>query len=78
MWNEWYGLDSFHDTYGGIEGREKEFGTAWRKGVVSNHHFSRTKRCIVGIHKFAKENKMHEFEAIAVLEDSFSESKSSI
>ena len=78
VWDKWYGLDSFHDIYRGIGGREKQFGTYWRKGVVSNHHFSRTKRCINGITQFAKKNKMKESEAIAILEDSFKESKSSV
>ena len=39
VWDEWYGLVSFYDINGCIEGREKSFEIAWRKGVVSNHHF---------------------------------------
>ena len=78
VWNEWYGLDSFYDIYGGIKGREKTFGTAWRKGVVTNHHFSRTKRSIGGIRQFCRDNKLDPKEAIALLEDTFIESKFSI
>ena len=78
VYNEWYGLDSFYDVYGGIDGREKQFGTSWRKNTVSNHHFSRTKRCIIGITQFASENKMSHLEAVATLEESFKGCKCSV
>lgn len=75
VWNEWYGLDSFTDS---IKGREKQFGKYWWKGIVSDHLFSRTKRRISGIHRYADEHQMNEFEAIANLEDLFNECKSSV
>ena len=78
VYNKWYGLDSFYDIYGGIEGREKQFGTSWRKDTVSNHHFSRTKKCIIGINQFAKQNNISALEAVGILEETFSKCKFSI
>ena len=31
MWNEWYGFDLFSDCFGGIDGRNKQHGSTWRK-----------------------------------------------
>ena len=45
---------------------------------MSNHYFSRTKRCIIGINQFAKENKMSQIEVVGTLEEIFIESKCSI
>jgi len=78
VYNEWYGLDSFYDIYGGIDGREKRFGTSWRKHTVSSHLFSRTKRCIIGINQFARENNMTPMESVATLEETFAECNFSI
>jgi hypothetical protein len=50
LWNEWNRLDEFEDEYGGICGREKQFGSKWRNcGKVYCQHFSRTKRVIKAI-----------------------------
>ena len=78
VYNKWYRLDLFYDVYRGIKGREKQFGTSWKKNTVSNHHFSRTKRCIIGISQFAKENKMSQIEAVVTLEETFIECKYSV
>ena len=56
-------------------GEKNQYGTFWRKNTVSNHHFSRTKRCIIGISQFARENKMSQIEAVVTLEETFIECK---
>ena len=60
--NETRGNININDT------REKQIGMSWRKITVNNHHFSRTKRCIIGINQFTKENKVTQMEAVETLE----------
>jgi len=52
---EWYGKGCFEDEFGGIEGREKAFKGKWRK-KVPGAHFSRTRRVVVGLEKYAADN----------------------
>jgi Transcriptional activator of glycolytic enzymes len=74
LWNEWHGLDDFADEFGGVLGREKQFGSKWRnKGKVNHQHFSRTKRIIQAIDYKCERDKMRPLEVIEEWEKQFSE-----
>lgn len=69
--DEWNGLEKFEDPHGGFEGRETRIGSHWRKHLVSNHQFSRTKRVVAGIRRQATESDISECEAVATCEEEF-------
>ena len=77
MWNEWHGLSDFHDPLGGINGRNKEFGTKWRKHLQPLQ-YSRTARVIDAIVKYATDNEVPWGNAIEALEPTFQECKGSV
>jgi len=77
LWNEWHGLDRFCDGYGGIKGRDKKYKAKWRKHL-DNQHYSRTKRCVLGIETYAAQHKIKEEEALVVLQDVCVEEKFSV
>ena len=78
LWDEWYGINAFHDQEGGVAGRDKKYGKKWRKGVVSPHHYSRTSRTIAGIANHATSHQIKEEESVALLEAAFLEAKCSV
>lgn len=71
LWNEWHGLDQFADEYGGVKGKEEQFGSKWRKGIVNPQHFSRTKRVIAAIYVKAESENVRPMEVVASWEEIF-------
>jgi hypothetical protein len=71
LYDEWIGEGDFHDGYGGIEGRNKEFGSRWRKHLTA-YVYSRTERTIKGIRAYAQcHNNMDPHEACRQLQEIF-------
>ena len=64
MWNEWYGFDLFSDCFGGIDGRNKQHGSTWRKHLNASA-YSRSSQLIKGINAFALEHHLRPEEVIA-------------
>lgn len=77
VWNEWFGLDKYEDDFGGIEGRNKKFGSKWRKHLQQSS-YSRNCRLIKGISDYAKEQNCQPEEVIAEWEPLFVSCKSSV
>ena len=78
LWDEWFGLDAYHDGFGGVIGRENRFGSEWRKKMVHSQHFSRTKRVISGIQSYAIQYGISDEAAIERLESTYEEFKCSL
>lgn len=74
LYDEWHGIDAFHDELGGVKGRNETFGKSWRKDAgVDAAHYSRTARAIQAIECFTKEQGFQsELEAVATLEPMYS------
>lgn len=53
LWDEWHGVGKYQDDYGGIEGRNKQFGKRWRSHFDASH-YSRNKRIVEGIEAYAQ------------------------
>ncbi|MGL5915852.1 MAG: hypothetical protein ACRCZG_06290 [Culicoidibacterales bacterium] len=70
MYAEWVGEGDFHDEFGGIEGRNKKFGSQWRKHFPA-HTYSRTERTIKGIRAYANENNMSAYDACECLQHQY-------
>jgi hypothetical protein len=74
MWNEWYGLDHFSDVFGGIDGRNKQHGSTWRKHLNASA-YSRLSQLNKGINAFALEHHLRPEAVIAEWEPLFISSK---
>jgi hypothetical protein len=48
LYQEWYGIGVHKDSLGGVAGRDRRFGTRWRKDI-NRQHYSRVKRIVVTI-----------------------------
>jgi Transcriptional activator of glycolytic enzymes len=48
VWNQWYGIDQHGDVYGGISGRNDQFGAKWRKHL-DKQQYSRINRIIKAV-----------------------------
>jgi hypothetical protein len=68
VWREWNGIDEFADEYGGIKGRNKCYGSKWRKHL-NKQQYSRHNRIIKGIENYAKLKKVSDVEAVTQLND---------
>ena len=77
LWDAWYGVNSNHCAYGGVEGRNKKFGAKWRKHIPPAH-YSRCCRTIKAIQKFALEKHQRNEDAIETLESMFHECSYSV
>jgi hypothetical protein len=57
LWDEWYGIGSFIDEYGGIEGRNNVHGTKWRtkRDVTFQSRYSTNRRIVIGIAQHANQ-----------------------
>ena len=80
MYDEWYGLGNFFDTYGGVEGREVLFGkhkAKWRRHL-DNNHFSRTARLVKAVVAFAQSRNISHYQACEQLDPHYQESKQSL
>ena len=71
MHNEWHGLSEFDDGHGGVSGRDKKCGSKWRKKIIDNNQYSRTKRIVLSIEKIAEEKEVPVHEAIELLQPLF-------
>ena len=80
MHDEWFGVGSFLDKHGGVEGRERHFGkhkAKWRRHL-DNQHFSRTKRLVQAIVEYATSNDVSKEQACDELETHYQNSKRSL
>jgi Transcriptional activator of glycolytic enzymes len=66
-YDEWVGAGDFEDGFGGIEGRNKKYGSKWRKHL-NVQHYSRTCRVVKAIRAFAEEQRMDTHDACATLQ----------
>ena len=77
LYDEWFGGGEFAtDHHGGIEGRNKEFGTKWRKHL-NQMQYSRAMRCVKAIQKYAEEQHMDDFDACVTLQTKYEACKCS-
>jgi hypothetical protein len=67
LWEEWHGVGTYYDAFGGIKGRDEKLGSKWRKHLNAQHH-SRTKRVVEAIEKHSERFDSVE-TAIGFLED---------
>jgi hypothetical protein len=75
VWNEWYGRDLFSDCLGGIDGRNKQHGSTWKKHLNASA-YSRSSQLIKGFNAlFALEHHLRPEEVIAEWEPLFVSSK---
>lgn len=69
LWNEWHGSEALFDKYGGVDGRNKKYGAAWRRHL-NKTQYSRNKQIVSGIMASAKrlecypEHLMDEWQSI--------------
>jgi len=70
MWDEWHGIGKFHDSYGGIQGRENVHKSKWRKHINSAF-FCRTKQCIFAIKVYADEKEIEIKAALELLQKEY-------
>lgn len=78
LWDEWYGTGKFADELGGIEGRNKTYGSKWRKHFKDKQLYSRTSRVVQAIKALSKQEHTHELETIANLEEMFKRNNRSV
>ncbi|CAB9522844.1 unknown protein [Seminavis robusta] len=76
LWNEWHGLGDYVDSYGGIEGRNKEHGRHWRKKLDSTL-YSATSRIVMGVKAYATSQKKQELDVLREWEPLFQADKRS-
>ena len=77
LWDEWYGLGEFADTEGGIDGRNKKYGSKWWKHL-EGQQYSRTSRVIKAIEAYSVANNVTTDKAIFDLEELFKECSYSV
>ena len=77
VYEEWYGLGDFEDGMGGVAGRDKKFGSKWRKHIESNH-YSRSKGVVAAIEVHAKQKRITPADACSELQMAFLAVKCSI
>jgi Centromere DNA-binding protein complex CBF3 subunit, domain 2/Transcriptional activator of glycolytic enzymes len=70
VWDTWYGIGQYTDVYGGITGRNDQFGAKWRKHL-DKQQYSRVNRIVKGIHGYAAEKEIPMDEAVAELEATY-------
>jgi exonuclease VII small subunit len=70
VWNQWYGIDQHGDVYGGISGRNDQFGAKWRKHL-DKQQYSRINRIIKAVSD-AAEKEIALDEALNELEETYS------
>ena len=64
LYQEWHGDGNFADEFGGVVGRNKQFGAKWRKHL-DNTLYSRTNRAINAIKNYAEKETMGDGEEAA-------------
>jgi hypothetical protein len=65
VWDQWFGLGRFADGYGGIEGRDKDYKTRWRKHLNAKEH-SRLSQIVYGIIAYGKDNSIEPEDVIVL------------
>jgi hypothetical protein len=48
LYKEWYGLGEFDDSFGGVDGRNKMYGSKWRSHIDCQY-YSRAMRVVQAI-----------------------------
>jgi hypothetical protein len=77
LYKEWYGLGEFDDSFGGVDGRNKMYGSKWRSHI-DRQHYSRAMRVVQAIDVTAKANGSSWREAVNELEPVFQEANKSV
>jgi hypothetical protein len=77
LYDEWHGLDSFQDVFGGIAGREELYGKKWRKHL-DQQQFSLIRRLVKGIAAHCVTHNMSPADACEALNDLFVSNKCSV
>jgi predicted HNH restriction endonuclease len=77
LYKEWYGLGEFNDSFGGVDGRNKMYGSKWRSHI-DRQHYSRTMRVVLAIDVTAPVNGCSWREAVNELEPVFQEVNKSL
>ena len=80
LYNECCGLDRFHDPHGGMCGRDKSFGSKWRRHMSGREkaHYSRTRRTLAAVESFAAQHKIEPLEACVALQVACESSRCSV
>ncbi|KAL3903292.1 MAG: hypothetical protein SGILL_010499 [Bacillariaceae sp.] len=80
LWDEWYGLGEYADSFGGIEGREKTFKTKWRYKLHYRDRcrFSRNRRIVRAVKKLATDRQITLQESIDDMEARYATCNKSI
>ena len=75
LWCKWFGLETFHDSFGGVDGRNRKFKSKWRKDAkIDNTLHGRHRRLIEAINAEAKGTKQQPQAVIMEWEVLFSNS----
>jgi Transcriptional activator of glycolytic enzymes len=77
LYQEWYGLGEYNDSYGGVEGQNKTNGAAWRKHINRQHYF-RVKRIVAAIDTEKYRTGTEWAEVVEILEPTFDEANKSL
>jgi hypothetical protein len=77
LYKEKYGLGEFDDSFGGVDGRNKMYGSKWRSHI-DRQHYSRAMRVVQAIGVTAKANGSSWKEAVNELEPVFQEANKSV
>jgi hypothetical protein len=77
LYKEWYGLGEFDDSFGGVDGRSKMYGSRWRSHI-DRQHYSRAMRVVQAIDVTAKANGCSWREALNELKPVFQEANKSL
>jgi hypothetical protein len=77
LYKEWYGLGEFDDSFGGVDGRNKMYGSKWRSHI-DHEHYSRAVRVVQAIEMTAKANHCSWREAFNEREPVFQEANKSL
>jgi Transcriptional activator of glycolytic enzymes len=77
LYEEWFGLGMHDDGKGGVAGRNKAFGSKWRKHL-DRQHYSRTSRIIQAIEMVMANNHCTWQHAVAEIEPLWKDSNRSL
>jgi hypothetical protein len=77
LYKEWYGLGEFDDSFGGVDGRNKMYGSKWRSHI-DRQHYSRAMRVVQANEMTAKANGCSWSKTVNELEPVFLEANKSI
>ena len=77
LYQEWYGLGEYDDSLGGVDGRNKNHGTSWRKHI-NRQHYSRTNRIVTAVDTEMERTGKDWAEVVETLEQTYVEANKSL